>query len=227
MNHYCVFKDINSLDLGLYMERCPEKISPSRRDQTVEISGRHGNLTVTDGSFNTYIRQAEFIVKDLTRIDDICANFKGSGWLIFDTEPTRRYKARVANQIEFTHIIRDLKRIAVEFEVQPFSYEVNPQTIVRTTPFSIYNMGNFESEPIITIFGNGNITLYVNNKSVVLNDISNGITLDSEAMNAFYNQTSLNNKMTGDFPKFDIGKNIINWTGNVTKVEIKPNWRWL
>ena len=227
MNHYCVFKDINSLDLGLYMERCPEKISPARRDQTIEISGRHGNLTVTDGSFGTYILQAEFIVKDISRIDDICAHFKGSGWLIFDTEPTRRYKARVANQIEFTHIIRELKQIAIEFEVQPFSYEVNPQTIVRTAPFSVFNMGNFESEPIITIFGNGNITLYVNNKSIVLNDISSGITLDSELMNAYYEGTSLNNKMIGDFPKFDVGKNIINWTGNVTKVEIKPNWRWL
>ena len=64
MNHYCAFKDINSLDLGLYIERFPEKISPSRRDQTIEISGRHGNLTVTDGSFGTYILQAEFIVKN-------------------------------------------------------------------------------------------------------------------------------------------------------------------
>ena len=227
MNHYCDFKDINSLDLGLYMERCPEKISPSRRDETVKISGRHGNLTITDGSFDTYIRQAEFIIKDPTRIDDICSHFKGSGWLIFDTEPLRKYKARVVNQIEFSHIIRDLKRIAVEFEVQPFGYEVNPQTIVRTTPFSIFNMGNFESEPIITIFGNGNITLYVNNNRIGLTGIQSAITLDSEKMNAYYNETSLNNKMSGEFPKFEVGENFISWTGYVTKVEIQPNWRWL
>ena len=124
MNHYCVFKDINSLDLGLYMERYPEKISLVRRDQTIEISGRHGNLTITDGSFDTYIRQAEFIVKDLTRIDDICAHFKGSGWLIFDTEPTRRYKARVANQIEFTHITKSRKEILAKDLEHTFSIAI-------------------------------------------------------------------------------------------------------
>ena len=227
MQHYCVFKDVNSLDLGLYMERCPEKISPARRDETVVISGRHGNLTITDGSFDTYIRQAEFIVKDKARIDDICAHFKGSGWLIFDTEPQRRYKARVANQIEFSHILRDLKRFAVEFEVQPFGYEGNPQTIVKTAPFSLFNMGTFESEPTITIFGTGNITLYVNNNRIGLSNIESSVTLDSETLNAYSGATSLNNKMTGEFPKFAVGENLISWTGYVIKIEVKPNWRWL
>lgn len=227
MQHYCVFKDVNSLDLGLYMERCPEKISPARRDETVVISGRHGNLTITDGSFDTYIRQAEFIVKDKARIDDICAHFKGSGWLIFDSEPTRRYKARVANNIEFVHILRDLKRFAVEFEVQPFGYEVNPQTITKTASFSLFNMGNIESEPTITITGSGNITFYINNKAIFIKNLVQKITIDSETLNAYYDGVSMNNKMTGEFPKFAVSENFVNWIGNVAKVEIKPNWRWV
>ena len=226
MSHYCIFKDVNSLDLGLYMERCPEKMIPSRRDETVVISGRHGNLTLTDGSFDTYIRQAEFIIKDKTRIDDICAHFRGSGWLIFDTEPYRKYKARISNKVEISHILRDLKRFAVEFEIQPFGYEINPQTIEKIAPFSLFNMGTFESEPVITVFGSGNITLYVNNQSVVLSSISSSITLNSETLNAYSGSTSLNNKMNGEFPKFQVGENTINWTGNVTKIEVQPNWRW-
>ena len=209
------------------MERCPEKISPKRRDETFTVPGRHGNLTTTDSAFETYIRSAEFIVMNINRIDEICAHFKGSGWLIFSSEPERKYKARVSNQIEFSYIIQHLKRFSVEFEVQPFGYDIFEQKLVKTAPFSLFNIGTFESEPIITIFGTGNIILYVNNQNISLKDITEEITLDSEAMNAYYGTTSLNNKMSGEFPKFDVGENRINWTGNVTKVEVKPNWRWL
>ena len=225
--NYCIFKDINSRELGLYMERCPEKISPKRRDETFTVPGRHGNLTTTGSAFETYIRSAEFIVMNINRIDEICAHFKGSGWLIFSSEPERKYKARVSNQIEFSYIIQHLKRFSVEFEVQPFGYDIFEQKLVKTAPFSLFNIGTFESEPIITIFGTGNIILYVNNQNISLKEITEEITLDSEAMNAYYGTTSLNNKMSGEFPKFDVGENRINWTGNVTKVEVKPNWRWL
>lgn len=223
----CIFKDINSRELGLYMERCPEKISPKRRDETFTVPGRHGNLTTTDGAFDSYIRSAEFIVKNEKRIDEICAHFKGSGWLIFSNEPDRKYKARVANQIEFSHIIRHFKRFVVEFEVQPFGYDVFAQKIIKTAPFSLFNIGTVDSEPIITIFGTGNITLKINSKNVYLNGITDKITLDSEMQNAYLGTTSMNNKMHGDFPILTPGENNITWIGNVTKLEIQPNWRYM
>ena len=225
--NYCIFKDIDSRELGLFMERCPEKISPKRRDEAFTVPGRHGNLTTTDGAFDSYIRSAEFIVKDEKRLDEICAHFKGSGWLIFSNEPDRKYKARVANQIEFSHVIRHFKRFVVEFEVQPFGYDVFEQTITKTAPFSLFNIGTFEAEPIITIFGNGNITLYVNNKSIYLKEITDKIIIDSEMKNAYNNSVSLNYKMSGDFPVLSLGENNISWTGNVTKLETQPNWRFL
>ena len=209
------------------MERCPEKISPKRRDETFTIPGRHGNLTTTDGAFESYIRSTEFIVKDKKKIDEICAHFKGSGWLIFSSEPDRKYKARVANQIEFSHIIKSLKRFIVEFEVQPFGYDVFEQTLVKTAPFSLFNIGTVDSEPIITIFGTGNIRLYVNNQSISLKEIAGSITIDSEMQNAYNGAASMNNKMSGEFPILSLGENHITWLGNVTKLEIQPNWRYI
>ena len=225
--NYCIFKDINSLELGLYMERCPAKISPKRRDETFTVPGRHGNLTTTDGAFESYIRSTEFIVKDKKKIDEICAHFKGSGWLIFSSEPDRKYKARVANQIEFSHVIRHFKRFVVEFEVQPFGYDVFEQTITKTAPFSLFNIGTVDSEPIITIFGTGNITLYVNNQSISLKEIAGSITIDSEMQNAYNGAASMNNKMSGEFPILSLSENHITWLGNVTKLEIQPNWRYI
>lgn len=225
--NYCIFKDIDSREFGLFMERCPEKISPKRRDETFTVPGRHGNLTTTDGAFESYIRSTEFIVKDKKKIDEICAHFKGSGWLIFSSEPDRKYKARVANQIEFSHVIRHFKRFVVEFEVQPFGYDVFEQTITKTAPFSLFNIGTVDSEPIITIFGTGNITLYVNNQSISLKEIAGSITIDSEMQNAYNGAASMNNKMSGEFPILSLGENHITWLGNVTKLEIQPNWRYI
>ncbi len=88
-------------------------------------------------------------------------------------------------------------------------------------------MGAFESEPIITIFGNGNIELYVNNQSISLKEITGSVTLDSEMQNAYNGAASMNNKMQGEFPILILGENNITWLGNVTRLEIQPNWRWL
>ena len=116
------------------MELFPERISPKRRDESIIISGRHGALTTTDGTFESYILQVEFILKDISKTDKICSHFKGEGDLIFSDNLNRRYKARVNNQIEFSRVIRSLKRFAVEFEVQPFMYEAVPSTIILTEP---------------------------------------------------------------------------------------------
>ena len=209
------------------MEFLPERISPKRRDEAIVISGRHGNLTATDGTFETYILQAEFILKDISKIDKICSHFKGEGNLIFSNDLDRKFKAKVNNQVEFTRLIRSLKRFAVEFEVQPFMYEAVPSTLTLTEPTSILNMGTFESEPIITVYGQGNITLTFNNYNIILNNIEEKITINSEILNAYDGNLSLNNKMSGDFPVLKLGENNISWTGSVTKLEITPNWRWI
>lgn len=209
------------------MEFLPERISPKRRDEAITISGRHGTLTATDGTFEPYILQTEFIAKDLSKTDKICSHFKGEGDLIFSSNLNKKYKARINNKIEFLRIIRSLKRFAVEFEVQPFMYEAVPSTLTLTEPTTILNIGTFESEPIITIYGQGDITLTINNLSLILNGIDEKITINSEILNAYKDTLSLNNKMSGDFPIFSIGNNNISWTGSVTKLEITPNWRWI
>lgn len=209
------------------MEFLPERISPKRRDESIVISGRHGTLTATDGTFETYILQVEFVLKDISKMDKICSHFKGEGDLIFSNNLDRKFKAKVNNQIEFSRIIRDLKRFVVEFEVQPFMYEAIPSTLTLTEPTTILNIGTFESEPIITVYGQGDITLIINNLNIILNAVEEKITINSEALNAYNETLSLNNKMSGDFPIFNTGENTISWVGSVTRLEIMPNWRWL
>ncbi len=111
--------------------------------------------------------------------------------------------------------------------MQPFSYDIFSPTFTKTEPFSLFNIGTFASEPIITIFGRGNITLNLNGKNVYLTGIMDKITLDSEMQNAYRGTTSMNNRMRGEFPVLSVGQNNITWSRNVTKLEIQPNWRWV
>ena len=79
---------------------------------------------------------------------------------------------------------------------------------------------------MITVYGNGEVTLMVGMTIVEL-DVSGSITLDTPLMEAYSGSTSMNSAMSGDFPVLLPGQNAISWTGNVTKVEILPNWRFL
>ena len=83
------------------------------------------------------------------------------------------------------------------------------------------------SEPIITVYGTGDITLMVGTVIVELEGISGSITLDSELQEAYSGTTSMNSAMSGEFPILKPGVNAISWTGNVTRIEVKPNWRYL
>ena len=111
--------------------------------------------------------------------------------------------------------------------MQPFSYDIFSQSLIKTAPFKIFNIGTFDSEPIITVFGSGNITLKVNGQNVYLTGITDRITLDSEMQNAYRGTASMNSRMSGEFPVLSVGQNDITWSGNVTKLEIQPNWRWV
>ena len=98
---------------------------------------------------------------------------------------------------------------------------------------TVTNAGNTTSRPIITIYGQGNIGMYINDVQVL--DIALGdeqyITIDSVAMEAYKDTTeNLKNRLvTGDYNKLALnaGANKIYFTGNVTKYEISKYSRWL
>lgn len=98
---------------------------------------------------------------------------------------------------------------------------------------TVTNAGNTTSRPILTIYGQGNIGVYINDVEVL--DIALGneqyITLDSTEMDAYKDSpANLKNRLvTGDYSKLALnaGANKIRFTGTVTKYEISKYSRWL
>ena len=117
---------------------------------------------------------------------------------------------------------------AMNFRCFPFWYQDNvAETTVTVSGTTITNPGSVYSEPVLTVTGSGDITLTVGTTIVELTGITDSIVIDCALKEAYKGTTLMNEHMSGDFPILVPGLNAISWTGNVTRVVVKPNWRYL
>lgn len=220
-------------DYGILITKRPSIPSPKRRITNVVVPGRNSSLKFDENTYEDITIAVECSLKEgslTNKIDDIKGWLIGIGEssLIFDFQPDRKYIAQVVNTIDFTQAYKCFSKFIIIFNCQPFKYSVNNSSINLIAAGKLNNIGTIYSEPIIKIIGNGDINLNIQSQTIKLKGITEHIILDSIQQNS-YNQIgeNLNSKVTGEFPVLYIGDNSISWSGNVSKVEITPNWRWL
>ena len=148
--------------------------------------------------------------------------------LAFDDSPNFFYKIKRAQISDTETIIKQSGVFSVEFYAEPFEFESSSVLeYIRPSNLLIRNNTTYFSQPVLKIFGQGNIKLFVNDDLIEIKQINEGIVIDSEMQEAYYNNYNMNHQMSGDFPIFGIGENKIRLEGNVNKIEILPQWRWL
>ena len=232
MNDWFIWKGKRCTEYGIHVLEQPPITIPAERATFTNIPGRPGSLTMLEGYdvYDDLILTAQCIISNPNNIHTIASYLKGSGKVAFANRPGGFYYARIVNQIPFEKILRGNphRSFAVNFLCQPFWYPENVpvETLTASTSLLI-NPGSVYSEPTITVYGSGEITLMVGTQIVELTDIEDSITLNTSLMEAYKDTTSMNSCMSGDFPTLPPGQNAISWTGNVTKVVIQPNWRYL
>lgn len=224
------FKGIDSRDMGIIVTSMPETVRPERRMESITIAGRNGTLHTDEEVYESYDRTMECAIKKRAKLDEIAAWLVGSGEMRFSTEPDKVYRVTISNKISIAQMMRMFQKFQVIMDTQPFKYNINPfaDELTLTAPTIIRNGGTVYSEPIITVYGSGDITLNINGVDFPLYGVNEYITIDSEMMEVFKENMNQNSKYGGEtFPRFEVGENAISWTGNVTKIEIQPKWRWL
>lgn len=220
-------------DFGIIISKRPTIPSPKRRITNLIVPGRNSSLRFDENTYEDITITVECSLKEEglpNKIDDI------KGWLIgtressliFDFQKDKKYIAQVVNTIDFTQVYKIFSRFIIVFNCQPFKYAINNSTLNLINSEKVTNVGTIYSEPIIKVVGNGDINLNIQSQTIKFKGITDHIILDSLQQNA-YNQSgeNLNNKVTGEFPVLSVGDNSISWSGNVSKIEITPNWRWL
>ena len=216
-------------DFGIHVSEHPPITLPAERSTFTNVPGRSGSLTVLEDEdvYDDMLLTCTCFIEHTDRLPEIAAWLRGSGTVTFANRQGGFYHARVVNQIPFEKILRGNPHcsFAINFRCKPFWYlsDVKPITLTTSGSF-ITNPGCVASEPVITVYGSGEITLMVGMTITEL-EITDKITLDTPLMEAYVGTTSINNCMNGDFPLLLPGKNAVSWSGNVSKVEIQPNWR--
>ena len=216
--------------MGILISAMPDIMKPQRRETEITIPGRNGVLTIDEGTYEAYTLSVACGTRGTARLNEIVSWLDGNGDLILSTEPDKVYKARIGNAISISDVIYLYTSFLVQFKVFPFKYSVDQadEELNLSVPTTIYNQGTIYSEPIITVFGTGNITVTINGASYTISGIDGYVTINSEIQEVYKNNTNKNNSFLAmDFPRFQVGENTVSWTGNVSRIEIKPNWRWL
>jgi len=220
-----IWNDINSDNMDLITEKLPQiSISIPKIEET-EIEGMDGNLTQLGGyESDTKEVDSHYVGDDPYKV---CNWLKGSGEVIFGNDINFYYKARINNKIPLEQLVANkLYYFPIMFRCQPFKYFIlgKNKIIISNNQTKLNNFGNYKALPNMTVYGYGNITININGRAFTISNLTDSLTIISEIEECLDDRGSL---MDGEFPYFDIGQNIITWTGSVTKIEIIPNWRCL
>ncbi len=232
MQDYFLWNGVDCRTYGIHVTEQPPITIPLERSTQTNVPGRPGSLTQLEGEdvYDDMILTATCFISDLAQIPAIAAWLKGSGTVTFANRTGGHYKARIANQIPFEKVLRGNPHcsFSVNFRCFPFWYADDSEEITLTASGQfVTNPGSVYADPVITVYGSGDITLMVGTVVVELENISGSITIDSVLKEAYLGTTLMNECMTGDFPVLSPGANTVSWSGTVTKVVIQPNWRYL
>ncbi|SMC19296.1 Phage-related protein [Clostridium acidisoli DSM 12555] len=234
---YFTFNNICSLDVkDLYIvNTLPMPNSPNRRVTKTQVSGRSGNLRIIEtDDFGQDVY--DDIDKSLTLcykgddIDFIKRWLRGRGNLILSNQPDRYFKASIDNILSIEKIIRTMNNFTIIFSCFPYAYLNTGDIPIIYTPtentWETIIMNEYDlSLPHLKIYGQGDIGVMVNGVETDFYSVDGYIECDSELQQCYKGNQNLGMNMSGNFPALYEKENIIEFTGNISKIELTPHWR--
>lgn len=223
----------NTLVQGLMIQSLPPISKPPIRTEFETVDGRDGDRIRKLG-YGSYNKDVKIGLTRNYDVDEVIAYFDSEGTVIFSNEPDKYYKYSIVEQIDLKKLIR-FKEAKVRFHVQPFKYSAVEEALERTisgvSSVTVTNTGNVASKPKLTVYGSGTVNILVNGVLLLSLDMSSDsfITVDAAELEAYAGSVLKNRKVTGDYRKllFEKGKNVITWTGSVTKLVFENYSRWI
>lgn len=231
MKKKLIFNNICSEELGIIVVEGPPEVLAQEEYEEIIIEGRNGTLIENKGTFPNIEKSFILTTIDLDQDIDLMVE-KIKTWL-FNIKDNKLLYAipNRYNIVKKVIIDEDIKTtfeeygdFTVKFICEPFYYDLLKKDITVTEKETkVYNNGDFNSSPIIIIYGTGDLQLTINNTTVQINNVDERVLLDSKlflCLDKDNNNKSID--MIGNFPTLDIGENTITWVGNITKLEISP-----
>ena len=193
------------------------------------VAGRNGSFYRENGYEDVPMSvEFNFLNKDgiKQQLRKVKAWLMNKSTISFSDDPNFFRKIKTLEISDTENDIVAYSKFSVSFVLDPFEYEIT-DIVNLTTTAVLNNTGTIESEPLIKIYGTGNINVMVNSEIFTVNSMTDYVTIDCELQEAHRNGISKNNMMVGEFPIFIPGVNNISFNGAITKIEIEPRWRYL
>lgn len=231
---YFIYNGINSRDVGLKIKDFPYDTMANRRFKELVLDRYDGTLYEDLETYESYSIDIECTLRDNFNISTIRAvkdMFKsGKGELILSHKPDNIYKVRLANNINFVEMLNLTGSCILTFKVEPFSIlKSGLSYVIVPNGGKLTNAGNYASKPLIKVEGTGSISISINGEKMEFSNVNTPFIIDTELEDVYGvdNGTNLNNFMNinSDFIGFKEGENVINYTGNVTRISVLPRWR--
>lgn len=219
------FKSNSTQDFDLLTKDIGRRQKAEEKVIRTPIPFRSGDLVEHTGEYESYFRQMTFTSENIEKLSDIYAWLDGYGILRTDQDEGGFFYASVIGDVTRVPEGPFMNNLTVDFLVEPFFYLDSGEQVFKLTESSIlHNLGALESQPLITVYGSGDIKLEVNSQTIQLRDVQESITMDSKLKMCYRDTLNMGRKMIGDYIQFEKGDNVIRWTGNVEKVEVVPRW---
>ena len=220
---YFIWKNRDCRSMGVWMQGPAPIIRAEERVNHVEIPGRSGDLTETEGNdiYNSYIQTVTILVKGGAHVREVYRWLRGAGFVTFSGEPDRKQAARVIGAVTLTKHSFNLDWWTGEcqFYCQPLKQLLHTQKVnVTSSGTSVMNSGDVESRPLIKLTASGSsATVAAGGKSLTVTGLTSGNSymIDSETMevtNAAGTE-SLTANSSGDWPVLAPGANSVTGSG--------------
>ena len=229
-----VFNGISSQDLHIQVQTEPSYDFPEKDYEVTHVPGRNGDIVIDQGSWQNVSRKYN-LAMDAGKISYTEVASKLVQWLhsasgyarLEDSyEPDFYRMAMYKDSGSISNIFNKAGQIEVEFTCKPQRYFKSGEAADIFVASSEYrNPTDFPAKPLVKIHGSGSGVVGIGTYTVTINDIIDGMIVDSEQQDTYKDQMNCNSKVSiTEYPKLVSGNNVISISGGVTSIEIIPRW---
>ena len=233
-----IYNGVSSEDLHILVQHPPEYGFPEKDSEATHVPGRNGDVIVDSGTWLNVDRTYDLAIDatgDVT-YTDLASRF--TQWLhsactyarLEDSyEPDYYRMAIYKNSGSISNLFNKAGTIEVSFNCKPQRFLKSGEEIevFRTSGTYYRNPTEFTAKPKIIIHGSGSGSINVGNYSININNITDGMVIDSEIQDVYKGTINCNSSVSFDeFPKLVAGDrgNYITFTGGISYIEIIPRW---
>ncbi|MDY5129776.1 hypothetical protein R6G69_07260 [Actinotignum urinale] len=219
---------VSSKSLGIRFCAPVEIPTATMGIEDIEVSGRAGTLTRLKGWQDGEITLKLAVRGGLEAFRKAAHALTGAHTIGFSGEPGM---FRYLKHVKISPALGSLSTwVMFETELccQPFTYlETGLKQLTLNASGTINNPGLLASDPVITVFGTGELELKINDTALIVSAPSGQLTIDSPRLTAHFAGKTQTDGISGVFPQLSPGTNHIKLGTGISRIEVKGNWRTL